>query len=146
MFRVTQTLPRSQEWLRSQATRAAVSVPANIAEGYSRGSLKEYLQFLSIARASLAEAEYYVLFMRDAKLVPASSCDDLDRMFSESARLLLGLIRCLRAKASRSPGEPQRIGEASIQYDASNFDDLDPIPETQDPLGTTTPRHSRSDT
>ena len=130
-FRLTEGLPRGQEWLRSQCTRAAVSVPANIAEGYSRGSLKEYLQFLSIARGSLAETEYHLLFMRDAGLLEREACDGLRADLGECARLLLGLIRSLRAKAARGPGEPSRIGDDVAEYTAN--EDLDPRPQTQDP-------------
>jgi len=133
IFSETQRLPRGQEWLRSQCTRSAVSVAANIAEGYSRGSLREYIQFLSIARGSLAEAEYHLLFIRDAGLLPAEACDSVRTDLGECARLLLGLIRSLRAKEGRGSGEPSRIGEERAKYAVSAPEVLDPRPQTPDP-------------
>jgi len=89
-----------------------VSVPANIAEGYSRGSIKEYIQHLQIARGSLAETEYYLLFMRDAELLAPNVLTDLDKLRSETARLLLGLIRSLQNGSDR----PRRVGEDAVEY------------------------------
>jgi four helix bundle protein len=61
VYRITRRFPREELYgLTLQLRRAAVSVPANIAEGSQRQYLKEYLQFLYVAKASLSEAEYYI--------------------------------------------------------------------------------------
>ena len=112
VFRSTRSLVRSEGWLVRQVVRSAVSVPANIAEGYSRGSIKEYIQHLQIARGSLAETEYYLLFMRDAELLAPNVLTDLDKLRSETARLLLGLIRSLQNGSDR----PRRVGEDAVEY------------------------------
>ena len=51
IYRLSEGLPRAEVYgLTSQIRRAGVSVPSNIAEGYGRGSRKEYLQFLYVAQ------------------------------------------------------------------------------------------------
>jgi four helix bundle protein len=61
VYRIAERFPSQEKYgLTGQLQRAAVSIPANIAEGYGRMHRKEYLQHLSIAKGSLAEVETHL--------------------------------------------------------------------------------------
>jgi four helix bundle protein len=72
--------------------RAAVSVAANIAEGAARQHMKEYLQLLYVARASLAELSYHIHLAFRLRLLDEAGHDRLDTMRSEVGKPLQGLI------------------------------------------------------
>ncbi len=97
IYRATEQWPRHEQYaLTSQVHRAAISVPANIAEGQGRTSAKEFLHHLSIANGSLREAETYLLLAQRLDYVDATTSEDLLRQTAEAGRLLLGLMRSLR--------------------------------------------------
>ena len=92
-------LPIDEKYnLVSQLKRAAVSIPANIAEGYERNHRKEYLHFLHIARGSLGEAETYLLLARDLDYVSEETYTLLEAQRAEAGRILRGLIKSLTEK------------------------------------------------
>jgi len=64
-------MPRAEEFrITSQLLRASASVPANLAEGWTRATRKEYAHFVSIARGSLAETETFILLAVQTGLLP----------------------------------------------------------------------------
>ncbi len=71
VYRLTSGLPREETYgMRSQITRAVVSVPANIAEGWTRETLKEKAHFWAIAQGSLAETETLLTLCEDLDWFP----------------------------------------------------------------------------
>ena len=66
VYRLTRTFPRSENYgLSSQFRRAAVSIAANIAEGFRKRGKADKLRFLNIAQGSLEESRYYLILARD---------------------------------------------------------------------------------
>ncbi len=85
VYEISEKFPSKEiDSLTSQIRRAAVSVPSNIAEGHTRESTKEYLHHLSIAQASLAEAETQ---MEIAFRLEYCTQDDLDKILAHSSSL-----------------------------------------------------------
>lgn len=78
--------------LTSQVRRAAVSIPSNIAEGAARRSTPDFLRFLSIARASLAEAETQLIIAERLGYIGAAALSSLLGDADEISRMLSGLI------------------------------------------------------
>jgi len=70
VYRLTKVFPKQETYcLTSQFRRAAVSIAANIAEGYKRLSTKEKLRFYNIAQASLEECRYFLILSKDLEYV-----------------------------------------------------------------------------
>ncbi|NTU82795.1 MAG: four helix bundle protein [Chloroflexales bacterium] len=102
VYQQTQNFPREELYgLTSQIRRAAVSVPANIAEGYGRIHRKEYIHHLSIARGSLWEVETLVQLAVRLKHLEREAGLKLWERLQEVGRLLNGLLRSLEPKGDK---------------------------------------------
>ena len=94
VYEFTKSLPKSEIYgLTAQMRRAAVSVAANIAEGSSRASLKDYVCFLSIAKSSLVEVEYYLHLCHRLGYLNNDDYNSINRMQEEASKVLHGLIQ-----------------------------------------------------
>ena len=97
LYRVTASWPNDERFgLVSQVRRAAVSVPANIAEGAGRRTSGEFAHFIGIARGSLAELETLLIIARRLDYVDESVHRALFDELLELGRMATGLLRSLQ--------------------------------------------------
>ena len=96
IYSATKSFPREELYgLTSQIRRAAYSAPANIAEGASRGSKKDYLHFLYISRGSLSEAQYFVHLAQRLGFLSAEQAGQLQARGGQAQACLQGLINAV---------------------------------------------------
>ncbi len=100
VYKLTKEFPREELFgLVDQMRRAAVSVPANVAEGFSKRGRTDKARLMNVAQGSLEELRYYFILARDLAYLPAETkWPDLD----EVGRLLGAYVRALRAAAPSS--------------------------------------------
>ena len=99
MYRVTAFMPADERFgLISQLRRAAISVPSNIAEGAGRGSGKELLRFLLIARGSLNEIDTQLEIAEELGFVTDVDLSKLRKHYDTTSSQLQGLISRINAR------------------------------------------------
>jgi len=99
-YRLTKRFPSEERFgLVTQVRRAAISVPANIAEGASRQHKRDYLNFLYIARASLVEAEYLLGLGTRLGYLTRQEFEIVDQIRQNAAKTLYGLISVVEREA-----------------------------------------------
>lgn len=94
IYKETKNFPKEEQFgLTSQMRRSAISVTSNIAEGFSRRSNKEKVQFYFIALASLTELQSQMLVARDVGLFQPEKMNKLAEKSSNVSKLIRGLIK-----------------------------------------------------
>ena len=94
VYRLTKRLPKEELFgLVSQMRRAAVSVPANIAEGFKKRGRPDKARHMNIAQSSLEELRYYFILCADLSYMPAgtaaSEVEEVARLLGAYAQSLL---------------------------------------------------------
>jgi four helix bundle protein len=97
IYKITRSFPAEERFgLISQMRRSAVSIPANIAEGFGKKGLRDKLNFYNIAQGSAEELKYYLILAKDLGYLADN--DKFNRSLMEVVRMLSGLIHAIRRK------------------------------------------------
>jgi four helix bundle protein len=104
IYKATRSFPREEIYgVVSQIRRAACSVPANIVEGSSRESQKEYLHFLYVARGSLSETQYFIHLSQRLDFLTQPQAEDLTARTRQTFACLHGLIKAVEKESGKLP-------------------------------------------
>ncbi|MGZ8458328.1 MAG: four helix bundle protein [Gemmatirosa sp.] len=95
-YAIARQLPPEERFaLGAQLRRAAISVPANIAEGHASRHRRQFLRYLGIAHASLMEIECHLLIAVDVGHLPEAAISDALSLREETSRMLRAMRRAL---------------------------------------------------
>lgn len=98
IYRITKTFPREEMFgLTSQMRRCAVSITSNIAEGFSRRSYREKIQFFSISQGSVTELQNQLLVAHDIGYLSDAEFQNLDNRLITLHKIINGLIKKTRS-------------------------------------------------
>ena len=96
IYRLTGGFPREEQYgLTSQVRRAAVSIPSNIAEGQGRLNVREFKQFLGIARGSNFEVQTQLEIARSLSFGDSASIDEAEGLSHEVGKMIYGLLQSI---------------------------------------------------
>jgi len=104
VYKITKDFPKGEIYgLTSQLRRAVVSIACNIAEGASRQHLKDYLNFLYIARGSLAEVKCLVSISCELGYLATTDRQQMEALLEEVSQMLFGLINSVKEEIGERP-------------------------------------------
>lgn len=110
VYRISAKFPREELFgLTSQLRRAAVSIPANIAEGFKKRGKADKARFFNISQGSLVECRYYLILARDLRYAPT---DRAIAVIDEISRMLDSYLRAIIA--TRPPFPPSSPPEGQV--------------------------------
>ena len=97
IYVLTAQLPATEKFgLKSQITRAAISIPSNIAEGCSRNSELEFKRFLEIAMGSLFEVDTQLIIIKELKLIKPEDLKSIFELIETEGKMINGLINTIK--------------------------------------------------
>lgn len=103
VYELSQEFPTHEQYgLTSQMRRAAVSIPANIAEGAARQTKKEFIQFLHISQGSLSELDTLIELARTLRYFTQKAWAQVDMQMIQIDKMLTGLIKKLHVNKTVS--------------------------------------------
>jgi four helix bundle protein len=99
IYEVTSDYPKDERFgMISQMRKASVSTIANLAEGYSKRHLNDYIHFITTSIGSNNELNVYILLSRDLKYITKNEYDELKPKCDEISKMLFGLRKALTRK------------------------------------------------
>ena len=102
VYKLTNSFPKHELYgLTSQLRRAAVSVPANIAEGYKKSGNPDKIRFMNIAQGSLEECRYYLILSQD---LGYGTTRELALKLDEVGKLLNGYSQAIKIRIKQKAG------------------------------------------
>lgn len=97
VYSLTSKFPKEELYgLVNQIRRATISIAANIAEGSSRTSNKDFSRFLQISFGSAKEVEYEILLSKDLNFIEVESFEKIQHQIEEIKKMLVGLMKAIR--------------------------------------------------
>ncbi len=110
VYKLTKHFPKEEAYgLVSQMQRAAVSIPSNIAEGYKRNHLPEYVQFLAVGYGSGAELETQIEISKRLPELKVLNYNKADQLLDEVMRMFNVLINKLSTKRYANNSKPYTL-------------------------------------
>ena len=101
VYKITSGFPKAELYgLTSQAQRAAVSFPANIAEGWGRESSKNYVQFLRNSRGSLFELDTLLIIANELNYISSDQLVEVQQEINELGKMLNAIIKKINTRIS----------------------------------------------
>jgi four helix bundle protein len=104
IYEITKSFPKEEVYgLTSQMRRSAVSIPSNIAEGRSRGTRKDFAQFLRIALGSASELETQIEIARELSYLNEQNVREINSLLDEVSKMIMGLLKRFTSTYNQEP-------------------------------------------
>ena len=113
VYKLSEKFPKSEIYgLTSQLRKAAVSIPANIAEGFKKETAKDKAKFMNIAQGSIEECQYYMILTKDLNY---GETEDMKNHLNEVSKILDSYRKKILLSGDRSKNTEDRSKELEVR-------------------------------